>query len=83
LGSYTRALLVSQDRRHLLVSPWIVGRKLEQEDSVNPKNLTVSDAHDSLAAVDGAEGDSQDVVLHHDVPEFVQTIFSTTTAKTT
>jgi hypothetical protein len=23
LGSYTRALLVSQDRRHLFVTPWI------------------------------------------------------------
>ena len=30
--------------------------------------LTVSDAHDGLAAVDGAEGDGQDVMLHHDIP---------------
>jgi hypothetical protein len=24
LGSYTRALLVSQDRRHLFVTPWVL-----------------------------------------------------------
>ncbi len=26
LGSYTRALLVSQDRRHLFVTPWLQDR---------------------------------------------------------
>jgi hypothetical protein len=50
LGSYTRALLVSQDRRHLFVTPCLygIGKWLIFKDKVN----TESDCKDVLSALE-------------------------------
>jgi hypothetical protein len=45
LGSYTRALLVSQDRRHLFVTPWIeenlscVSQRVEYFERLQPPDI--------------------------------------------
>jgi hypothetical protein len=48
LGSYTRVLLVSQDRRHLFVTPWVY---CIRRDEIWPKGLECLTANAKLATV--------------------------------